>query len=430
MSEKNNLAISLLLAIILLFAHVSHAQNLNTLLPDLLETHDLINAYQARKTMATHLLRQKKADYYPALNLDTDAGYQAMQREFADDTDMWRAYFNLRATQLITDFGLTSGEIGKAQVVLDRSEHGLETIKQQVLIEGITAYINIVRSRERLKYAWESENNIKKQTKMENALLRKGAGLKSDVLQAKAYLARAQALRVRAQGAAVNARSRFHSVFKKSLTEADALTFELPVLTPGRLPASLEEAVERALENNPRIQTEKLDAEVAQQELHIRKAVNYPRLQLFAASTLREDDDGTRGYKNDLSAGAELKFNLYRGGGDRAAIRAAAANLAASESDIADTRRLIKEEVHIAWQNLITLGETVRVRDNQSAIVAAFLELARQERKIGTRSLLDVLNGEVTYINALSDAIAARADERIAALNLLYTIGELKEDMF
>ena len=430
MSPKTDLTVSILIAGILFLTPATYAQNLKTLLPDLLETHDLIKAYQARKTMATHLLRQKTADYYPALNIDTDAGYQTMQREFADDTDMWRAYFNLHATQLITDFGLTSGVIGKAQVVLDRSEHGLETIKQQVLIEGITAYINIVRSRERLKYAWESENNIKKQTKMEDALVRKGAGLRSDVLQAKAYLARAQALRVRAQGAAVNARSRFHSVFKKSLTEADALTFELPVLTPGLLPSSLEEAVKRALENNPRILTEKLDAQVAEKELHIRKAMNYPRLQLFAASTLREDDDGTKGYKNDLSTGAELKFNLYRGGGDRAAIQAAAANLSAADSDIADTRRLIEEEVQIAWQNLITLGETVRVRDNQSAIVAAFLELARQERKIGTRSLLDVLNGEVTYINSLSDAIAARADERIAVYNLLYTIGELEADMF
>ncbi len=36
-------------------------------------------------------------------------------------------------------------------------------------IEGVTAYIGIVRSRERLKYAWDSENNIKKQTNMEDS---------------------------------------------------------------------------------------------------------------------------------------------------------------------------------------------------------------------------------------------------------------------
>ncbi len=188
-----------------------NAQDLKALLPELLQTHDLIKVYQERKTMAEHLLRQKRADYYPLLNLNTDGGYQAMEREYFRDTDMWRAYFNLRATQLITDFGLTTNTIGKSQVVLERSEHELETVKQQVLIEGVSAYIDVIRSRERLKYARDSENNIKKQTRMEDARVQKGAGLPSDVLQAKAYLARSQALRVHFQGTESNSRSHFQS---------------------------------------------------------------------------------------------------------------------------------------------------------------------------------------------------------------------------
>ena len=422
--------VTMMIAVAVISAADVSAQNLKELLPELLQTHDLIKAYQERHTMAEHLLRQKTADYHPSLNLSTDAGYQAMEREYLKDTDMWRAYFNLRGTQLITDFGLTSDTIGKSQVVLDRSEHEFETVKQQALIQGITAYIGVIRSRKRLKYARDSEKNIKKQTNMEDARLKKGAGLASDVLQAKAYLARAQALRVRYLGAEINSRSRFHSVFKKNLSAADSQNMRLPALPSDQLPASLEEALRRAREHNPRILMEKLGAEIAQKELGIRKAVSRPKLQLFAEATLRENDDGNEGYKNDISAGAELTFNLYHGGGDRAAIRAATSNLSAAKSDINNTRRLIEEEVRIAWQNLITLGETVAVRDNQSEIIAAFLKLARRERKIGTRSLLDVLNGEVTYINAVSDAIAAKADERTAAFNLLYTIGELQPDMF
>lgn len=407
-----------------------NSQTLQTLLPELLETHDLIKAYEERKRMAEHLLRQKRADYLPLVNLNTDGGYQAMEREYLQDTDLWRYYFNIRATQLITDFGMTSETIDKARVVLDRSDHELETILQQTLIDGVSAYIEVIRTRERLKYAWDSEKNIKKQTQMEDAMVQKGAGLPSDVLQAKAYLARAQALRVRYQGAKQNALSRFNSVYKKELSEADIQDFRLPPLPNEFLPTSLEDALERALDHNPRILMEKLNAAVAQKELNIRKTANYPKLQLFAETSLRDNDDGAEGYKNDVSAGAELKFNLFRGGGDRAAIRAASANLAASRSDMDHLRLQIEEEVREAWQNLITLGETVELRENQTNIIAAFLKLARQERKIGTRSLLDVLNGEVTYINAVSDAIAARADERTAAYNLFFTMGELRADMF
>lgn len=44
---------------------------------------------------------------------------------------------------------------------------------------------------------------------------------------------------------------------------------------------------------------------------------------------------------------------------------------------------------------------------------------------MGTRSLLDVLNGETTAINALSDAASAEADLTIAAVTLIYRMGTL-----
>jgi len=58
------------------------------------------------------------------------------------------------------------------------------------------------------------------------------------------------------------------------------------------------------------------------------------------------------------------------------------------------------------------------------------LELAKKERKMGTRSLLDVLNGEVNYINAQGNAIAAKEDTKIAAFNLLFTMGRIHLDLF
>ncbi len=403
----------------------SHAEKLDDLLADLLTHNDLIRAFKEKRDAAAFLLRQSQADYYPSVDLNADSGYQAMRREDSADTDFWRSYAKMRATQLVTDFGYTSGAIEKAAVILKRTEHELETVKQQVLIEGITAYIDIVRARERLKYAWQSENNIKKQAQMEDAMVRKGAGLTSDVLQAKAYLARSQALRVRIEGREAASRNRFRTLFKKSLSDEHIRRFELPLAPFDRLPLTLESAMHRAMINNPRIKLEKLDASIAQKELDISKAVNYPRLQLFAEGAMRDNDEGTEGYKNDLAVGAELKFNLYRGGGDRAAIQAALANLSSVGRELADTRYIIEEEVRNAWQQLKTLKETVHVRENQTAIIAEFLERARKERKLGTRSLLDVLNGETTHIQALSDLISAQADHIIATFNLLYALGEL-----
>lgn len=44
---------------------------------------------------------------------------------------------------------------------------------------------------------------------------------------------------------------------------------------------------------------------------------------------------------------------------------------------------------------------------------------------MGRRSLLDILNGEVSLLNAQSDATVARIDEVIAAYRLLRAVGRL-----
>ncbi len=79
---------------------------------------------------------------------------------------------------------------------------------------------------------------------------------------------------------------------------------------------------------------------------------------------------------------------------------------------------------------MATLTQREELLNQQADILKEFLELAKKERKMGTRSLLDVLNGEVNYITALGSAIAAGEDTKIAAYTLLFTMGGISEQLF
>ncbi|MDP6927867.1 MAG: outer membrane efflux protein, partial [Rhodospirillales bacterium] len=57
-----------------------------------------------------------------------------------------------------------------------------------------------------------------------------------------------------------------------------------------------------------------------------------------------------------------------------------------------------------------------------------FLALARKERQLGNRSLIDVLSGETAFINATSDATSAETDVAIAVFTLLNNMGRLNLD--
>ena len=78
-----------------------------------------------------------------------------------------------------------------------------------------------------------------------------------------------------------------------------------------------------------------------------------------------------------------------------------------------------------AWDGLMTAKDNAQFLGNQADIAAEFLELARKERQLGNRSLLDVLTGETALINANSDAVSAQTDVALGTYTLLSAMGRL-----
>ena len=66
------------------------------------------------------------------------------------------------------------------------------------------------------------------------------------------------------------------------------------------------------------------------------------------------------------------------------------------------------------------------MRTAQVEIAAKFLELAREEREAGRRSLLDVLSGETRLINAQSDSVLTEVSIVQATFRLLNAMGRLE----
>lgn len=411
-------------------SQVSFSTDPHTMLSQLMENHQEIQTYRHRVESSENLLRQSLGLYLPSVDLTGDAGHEEIQKEFDTNTREWRHEVRLRGTQLVTDFGKTINTISRDRVALAQAKASLESITQQMLRDGITAYIQIVRARERLKSARYSESRIKELTGVEKALVEKGAGLTSDVLQAKSQLAGAMALRVEAQGELALARNHFQAVFYHYPTDAEVAAFiEVPLPEP-RLPTDLEPAISTALENHPEIQITRYDLDLSRKDVKIAKSAYFPSLSLFGEAINANDDNGATGYRKDYSVGVEFAYNLYRGGGDHAAVKSSLASRTAAATHLEHSQKLVQEQVRNSWDQYITLTQRKELLDQQTEILKNFLELAKKERTMGTRSLLDVLNGEVNYINAQGTAIAAREDMKVAAYNLLFAMGLIDLDLF
>lgn len=406
------------------------AAPLGELIPNLLKSHDKIIAAQEGIQSKKYGLTSKEAAWYPKIDLSLEHGYEKQNKDGAGSDTSFGGAFQRKVTikQLITDFGKTSSDVRAAELDVETKEADLNSEKQVVLLDGVTAYVNLLRSMEKLRDSKRSEANIKKQTGMEQARVKVGSGYSTDVLQSKGKLAGANADRATKEGELVTAQNKFRSVFGNIKLDLKKLKKPMP---PHRyLPRTLAEAIQIAKDSNFTLIKARITKDKATQTIKGKKATLWgPTTELKIEYKDKEDWGGTANNKEEFLSVIEIKFPLFAGGKNNADYRGAQHDRAVANSKYLDSLRSVEEEVRNGWQKLTTSKATAGFKRNQANISTEFLRLARKERSLGKRSLQDILSAENDYISALGAAVSAETDMQLAAYGLLKTMGVLDTEI-
>jgi len=406
----------------------AHAETLEALLPYVIENHDRVRASKSKLTAARNRAREALGSWYPTLSQTANAGHEKQQNDNGSDSSTGFNEWDISLTQLLWDFGSTNSAIDKARLQVEEARFGLIETRQSLILEAITAYMNVIRSNAALKFAKDSEENIRRQTGLEEALVVLGSGFSTDVLQVKSQLAGAQARRVQSEGGLITALNRFQAVYGRMPDNLEAL--ETVPFPASYLPQSLVQATDIALESNPTLKNAILAADIAMEDVRIAKADNFfPKIEASGERKFKKNVGGTIGSEQETLAKVEMTFDFNLGFTAVNTLRASESDLSATTFTAGDTRRTIEEQVRNAWQQLETAKQTASHLNNQANIEAAFLELARNERQLGRRTLLEVLSSETKLINAKSDAFSAETDMTIAAYGVLAATGQLEYDV-
>ena len=404
------------------------AEGLSELLPKLIESHNLVKAAEADLDAAEEGVKEARGGLYPTLSVTGTYGHEKQKKPTGtDDTDFASREIDFTFTQLIWDFGSVNSQIRSRKISVDVAKQALESQRQNLMLTAISAYLNVRRAHNALRFARESENNIKKQTELEDALVKRGAGLSTDVLQAKTQLAGAQARRVVAEGLLATARNQYRAVFHTDVPDLNAL--KRPILPLDLIPATKDEAVRITLQENPNLRVAAGNADIAREAIQAAKAQGfYPTFNAIGESKTKKDVGGTSGLQRELFGKVQMSYNFNLGLTAVNTLNISEVSAIAQNRRLGEARDVAERQVRDAWDNLETNRMNFAFRRNQAAISAEFLELARKERKLGNRSLLDVLAGETSLTNANSDAASAETDVAIGVFTLLREMGRLKLD--
>jgi outer membrane protein len=116
---------------------------------------------------------------------------------------------------------------------------------------------------------------------------------------------------------------------------------------------------------------------------------------------------------------------IYEGGRLGSGVRKANLGQIKSEVDALTTRDAVRQLVISTWSGL--QNATSQIESAQSQVEAGQLVVngTVQERDVGQKTTLDVLNAQAELTSAQSGLISARAAKMIAAFGMLQAVGRL-----
>lgn len=393
------------------------------------ENHNLIKMVDYDLKTSEEQVKSAKGAWYPTITMKSSAGKDSIDREGQEQASYEPYKMSIEARQLIYDFGLTEKRIQNAQNIATKEQDENSLQRQNLLLATVEAQLELIKSNILYKNSKKSEENIKEQTRLENARLEMGKGYSTDVLQSKASLLGAEANRIYTDGQKSVSEYRYKAVFlDESPIIEDLLAFQV---SDELLPKDLNEMEALVKKDNPDIIAAKARAKVASSEKDVVVKEQYsPNIYADFSRSLSDEFDGVDGSRNESKAAVNFswKFNLGLKSNDD--INAARfASLSAAEKAFYVEVQAI-ENARKVWNNLQTSKYRTKYLENQIEIQKQFLSLAKQEREIGRRSLIDILNGESALLKAEAEYAASKIEEILNSFRVLRSIGKLNLDLF
>ena len=395
-------------------------------LSHLLQTHPRLMAESQNVTAAREAVSEAKSGYLPRVDSTASLGYEDTDRSelepAGDEFDLSPKSAALTATQNLFEGFRTDGNISAADSAVIQALATQETTKQQLIFEGTSAYIAVLRQLKLTELAKRNMATLKTQLALEDERVERGSGVAVDVLQAKSRLQISKERYTAFVGGLEESIARYMQVFGTA-PKIEVMT--LPPLPEQQIPETLDSAIELAVAHNPTLKISDATIDGLEHRKTISQAGYYPSVDLVATSSYDDDVGGIRGTDVGHSLLLRSSWNLFAGFSDEARHKQSIAQHQSAKALGQDAQRRVIEETKLAWANLNTSRKRADLLENAVNIAGEVYDARTRLRDVGKDTALNVLDAENELFRAQIDAAAARYDYYTALYRLLLATGQL-----
>jgi outer membrane protein len=299
------------------------------------------------------------------------------------------------------------------------ARQGLVSVEQQVLLDAVTAYLNVWRDLQVVNVREANVRVVTQQLRAARDRFEVGEDTRTDVAQAEARLAQARSALAAAQGQLQISRELFALAIGR---HPGALSG--PGALPG-LPRSEAEADGLARQNAPSILRLQHEVRATDLAVQIARAAYRPTISLdgSVSNTFEAPNPAAEG--EGASIGLTLRQPIYRGGQLASQERQALAQSAAVRAALNQQTRINVQIMGNAWAQLRIANAQIQAAEQQISAAQLAFEGVQEEASLGARTTLDVLDAEQDVLDARISRIEAQTSLYSAAYSILSAGGLL-----
>lgn len=334
--------------------------------------------------------------------------------------------FGISISQALFDGFQTRNSVKAAKARVLAARENLRNSGQNVFFDAASAYMDVIRDRQIAVLRQRNLEFLEEQVRAARSRFDVGEGTRTDVAQAEASRSAARAQLSAAQAQARASEATYRQIIGN---EPGKLSPASPL--DRLLPPSLDSVLARAEANHPAIQANKYLADAAAYVVKTNEGAFLP--QVSAEANL------SRNYRNQITApnthnyqeydsgsvGLTVRVPIYQGGRASATVRQSKEQLGQAQINIDVVRDQLRQNATAAWHQYMA-AKTALVA-NKDLVSAARLALngVIEERNVGQRTTLDVLNAQADVITAQLTLLQAERDLVVASYAILSSTGDL-----
>ena len=324
------------------------------------------------------------------------------------------AQLSLSATQIVYDFGRNAGRVAQAREQLAATNYSYQQLKQEVLLQTLAAYFQVLRTEQNLTAANEEVASLEEHRRVAQTLYETGVVTRNDLLQAKVQLAASRQAQTVQDNQLANSWANLNYLTGRELTTRDQLS-DVP------LPASYSKPNSN-LSGRPDLIAQQHLVEKAHRALEQSRSEFWPQIYARASIDYLENSHVTEQTIGTASIG--FKANLFDGFATSSRLQQALQHWSQERERLHELKVQAQLEYHTAdndaqsaWARIKTTEQTIHQAEENLRI-----NRERYADQVGTAS--EVLDAETLLTRSRNQFYQARYEYQTALARVAKAAGQ------